>query len=75
MAIAGRFPGDIGILSNPVAGAGGVHRLWNRVRSAIGDTDTVAECRHCGTSVEATVEECPSCDREAIVQYDLEGTT
>ncbi|KYH27697.1 hypothetical protein HAPAU_03650 [Halalkalicoccus paucihalophilus] len=36
-----------------------------------GSEQIVSECRHCGTTVEAGVERCPECDKEAIVRYHV----
>jgi rubrerythrin len=45
--------------------------LLARVRGLIGD-DTIHECRHCGTTLEADLDECPACGRREIVSYDLD---
>lgn len=34
-----------------------------------GDSTVVRECRRCGTSVSSTVQSCPQCDSEDIVEY------
>lgn len=32
---------------------------------------TVSECRHCGTTVEAGTKRCPECGHEAIARYHV----
>lgn len=36
-----------------------------------GSEQVVAECRHCGTTVEAGVKQCPVCDKETIARYHV----
>jgi rubrerythrin len=44
--------------------------LLARVRGLVRD-DTIYECRQCGTTLEADLEECPVCGSGEIVSYDL----
>lgn len=38
-----------------------------------GGPNVIQECRRCGTSVEADVDECPNCGPEAtLVQYEFD---
>jgi primosomal protein N' len=36
------------------------------------DSETVVECRHCGTAVESSADRCATCGREGIVTYEIE---
>ena len=40
------------------------------IRELFGD-GTIYECRSCGTTLEESDEECPSCGSEEIAEYDL----
>lgn len=44
--------------------------LMKRVRGLIGNT-AIYECRHCGTTLESDLDECPICGHGDIVSYEL----
>ncbi len=46
--------------------------LLTRVRGLIGDDSSVYECRHCGTTLESDIDDCPLCGKSAVVAYDIE---
>jgi len=33
--------------------------------------ESLTECRHCGTNLDATADRCPACGRSEISSYDL----
>lgn len=35
-------------------------------------TEVVAECRHCGTTVDREADTCPVCDAHSIVTYVIQ---
>ncbi|MFQ3283786.1 MAG: rubrerythrin [Natronomonas sp.] len=46
-------------------------RLLSRVRRVLGE-DAIYECRHCGTTLESELDECPCCGtRDGVVRYEL----
>lgn len=44
--------------------------LLTRVREFIGD-GVIYECRHCGTTLESELDECPLCGTSDVVRYEL----
>lgn len=46
--------------------------ILDTMRAYLSESEqAVSECRHCGTTVEAGVERCPECGKEAIVRYHV----
>lgn len=47
--------------------------LWLLVLQFRGSkSETVVECRHCGTSVELSSERCSTCGHDGIATYEIE---
>lgn len=44
--------------------------LLTRVRALLGE-DTVYECRHCGTTLESELDECPTCGDGTVARYEI----
>ena len=42
------------------------------LRRFINGSETLYECRHCGTNVEMGVERCPTCSHDGISAYRFE---
>lgn len=42
------------------------------IRRLFRGSETLHECRHCGTAVEADVEACPACLHDGIAVYRLD---
>jgi rubrerythrin len=47
-------------------------RLVRRVRSWLADDGVVYECRNCGTTLDADADECPACDGDKVVCYEID---
>lgn len=45
--------------------------ILKQLLPASSDSDTVYECRHCGTSVASRIAVCPECNRNEIVGFKL----
>lgn len=46
--------------------------LLTRVRGVLGAETAVYECRHCGTTLESELDECPTCGKDAVVRYEIQ---
>jgi len=46
--------------------------MLETLRSYLGGTEVVHECRECGTAVDADAARCPSCGAAAIARYEVD---